>query len=342
MPRAITLYPHYVSTALGLRLSDFLDESQEQLDFSEVEQIEGEEVIALRYDLSRPELPWQDLSFRTVVTLSDEELGRVLAPTSDLEVDSALILSITCAVTRLRRRVVLEQTRPGTWRGDVVLNRRDLKGTVMLRPLLVRRTELPSTDVAAQAELLTGAIIAEGREARLVVDPPVSAIEGTLRVRWDDFRASKDPWRRDHSSELMYLEAYGDRPTLWLNSRYAELKAALHSRSRQGPNAILRDMTAALYAQTAWLQLITAALGSVILDEDNLEEPIELHEEHWKREALEDFLPRMYPFRERGGVGPLVSRLGTAVQEKATAARLLESAVRAAARERVEQTEEIA
>ena len=170
MPRTMRLYPHRVSSALSVRLSELFDPDNDSLDWSSVTTTEDEDAQETRYDLSA--VNWQTASFKLTATLPAEELSGLLPTGSSPEKDAALLVSARCARTKLRRRIVLKPGPRGVWTGEVSLRRRDVKSTVHLLPFLVRRTDIPSTapGVATGMAGYAGAVIAEGRPLSLVVD----------------------------------------------------------------------------------------------------------------------------------------------------------------------------
>ncbi|MFL5560786.1 MAG: hypothetical protein ACJ79K_04840 [Gemmatimonadaceae bacterium] len=345
MPKAVKLSPYQLSDELELLATDFVDPSSGGREF-DVPALLGEaddtEFGPKVYDLAREGTAWEKLTVGLRAELSAGELERILPPTSALERDTKLVVSVRCPTTRLRHGVRLQAVAAGCWEGCVTVQRADVAGALELRPVLVRRTSLP--DVAGDGAGVArhaGAVIARGASIQLRLDAPSDFAHGNFKILWEDFRQSVNEWRREHASDLYQLEPYTREPVLYLNARYAQVHHVLESRARTGADAVLRDTIAALIAQSVWIQLGVAAMGAARTDDSG--EYTDLPHEGWKRDALIELLPRLYPevdddgrlqraasdFRDAGGIGAFVSRLGTVAQDVVGTWRLVESAVRA-------------
>lgn len=349
MPTTILLYPHAVSRFLDLRVREPYDPTNENFDLTKWFRPEAKDETQLTFDLSREDVPqWRALHLSLEANLPVEELKRILPEGTSAHDNTNLVVSVQCAATMFRQVIVLPLVADGQWRGDVTLRKADLRGTVRFRCRLVRTTEFPANTETETLPVARhrAAIVAEARDTSIVVDESHRPIGGPLKIKWESFKRSENSWRKDHPADIFHLEPYGSEPTLWLNSRYEQLRAALHSRTTYGADAAVRYLGNALLAQTAWVQLFIASLGSAMKDEtlDSVEMPLE----GWKRGVLSRFLPRMFPetpdsdrlalaFDELTSpdqVGSIVSLLGTAAQEVMTTYRQVEHAIRAAERSR--------
>lgn len=345
MPTTVLLYPHAVSRVLELRILDPWDPTQEKLDFGRWFKPEAKDETQLTIDLSREDVPpWRSLHLTLEANLPPEELGNILPQASSAKDNTLLLVSVQCPGTMLRQVVGLSPVSDGRWRADFTLRRSDVRGTVRFRCRLVRRTEIPESVEANGIPVARhrAAVIAEARDISLAIDESHRPIGGSLKIRWEDFRRSANSWRRDHPADVFHLEPYGSEPTLWLNSRYEKLRAALHSRTTYGADAAVRYLGNALLAQTAWVQLFIASLGGAMKDETL--DSVELPPEGWKRGVISKFLPRMFPetpdsdrlaraldeLTSPDQIGSVVSLLGTAAQEVMTTYRHVEAAIRAA------------
>jgi hypothetical protein len=348
MSKAVQLYPHEMSTALELRLTDFDDpmtgcavEVREASSLSE----DGENDSAGRvqgYDAFSSGTPWRKLTFRLTADLPDAELGRVLPATSSVETDTTLVVLMTCPSTKFRHGVRLARSKHGAWTGHATIQRADIKGVVMLRPQLVRATGIPTTEDLPFATK-TGAVIAVGEPISIYVDVEPSGVgvfHSTVVLSWEDFANSEHAWRREHPDDVFHLEPYGGEPRLYLNSRYTQLREILESDAKRGPEAVLRDMTAALIAQPALLQLATVALTGLESDDDSGTVVVP---SGWRGDLVASVLPRLYPeeaseeerlrraaheIREADGAASLMARLGSVVQEMVASYKTVEAAIR--------------
>lgn len=343
MSKAVQLFPYAVSTALSLDLSDFDDPAGGELvDVRELKQPptngEGSSAPSHSYDASAT--GWRKLSFRLTATLASAEIERILPATSSLETDTALVVLMTCAATRLRHGVRLRLSKDGRWTGHAVVQRHDVRGMLTLRPQLVRTTGIP-TDGDLPFATRAGSVIAVGDDTTIYIDVvPVRALESTIRMAWEDFANSDHAWRREHPDDVFHLEPLVAEPRLYLNSRYTHLREIMESDAKRGALAVLRDTTAAMIAQPALLQMATVAVASLAIDEDgqSVSTP-----PGWRADLLASILPRLYPeedseedrlhraaheIRESDGAASLLGRLGSVVQEMVASYRTVEAIVR--------------
>lgn len=349
--KAAALYPYEVSERLTLRLSDFDDPTTgapvpvRTLGTSRAEDGETSEiasVAAADYDATQS-TTWQKLTFRLDVALDASELERILPPTSDVRSDTSLVVLMTCPATRFRRGVRLRHTGSGQWIGHATLQRDDVRGSLTLRPQLVRVSAIPAGDDLPYATR-AGALVAAGDPVAVYVDAvPASlgtGLSAAVAMNWEDFANSDDPWRREHPDDVYHLEPFGPEPRLWLNSRYGQLREVLESTAKRGREAALRDMFGILVAHPVWLQLCTTALAALEVDEDSgaVSAP-----SGWRGDLIAMVLPRLYPeepdpderlrraaseIREADGSASVASRLGTVVQGLLTSYKTVELALR--------------
>jgi hypothetical protein len=347
--KAAALYPYEVSEKLALRLSDFDDPltgtpvSVRELNVSRNENGEAvDDAGTAAYDATKTD-QWKKLTFKLTVTLIDGELERILPPTSDVQGDTSLVVLMTCSSTRYRRGVRLRRNVSGQWVGHATIQRDDVRGSLTLRPQLVRVSSIAETGELPYATR-EGALVASGDQVPLYVDTPppslASGLSASVMMAWEDFANSDDPWRREHSDDVYHLEPFGPEPRLWLNSRYSQLRELLESTARRGREAALRDMFGILVAQPVWLQLSITALSALEVDEDSgsVSAP-----SGWRGDLAAMVLPRLYPeepdpderlrraaneSREADGSASLASRLGTVVQGLLTSYKTVELALR--------------
>jgi hypothetical protein len=345
---AVQLYPHAFSGLLGLRLDDFDDpEMDGQIEVVDLRRTDGaaemdEADEPYGYDAFSKAGNWKKLTCRLSVSLRVDELAQILPATSDLQVDAALFVLVTCPATKFRHGVRLatpttdgDSTR---WKGYLTITREDVRGAVSLKPQLVRLTSIPLTEeipFGTQAGTLIGA----GPAVQLYVDLTPRLLHSTVITTWDDFGNSNDIWRREHPEDIYHLEPFGE-PRLYLNSRYTQLRAILDSAARRGPEAALRDLIAAMIAQTVHAQLLTTALMSLEIDEDSGSVTVPAG---WRADLLSSALGRLYPeeaddeerrrraaheVREADAAASIQSRVGSVVQAMITSYRTLESSIR--------------
>lgn len=355
--KAVALYPYEVSERLELRLTDFDDPvtgdavSVRLLGSALPNEDSSATGMTPAYDATHGS-PWRKLTFRLDVTLSAEELKRILPPTSDVGSDTSMLVQITCPSTRYRHGVRLRHSGSGQWSGHATVQRDDVRGSLTLRPQLVRVSSIPEVNDFPYATR-EGALVASGESVALYVDslPPslASGIGASLVMVWEDFSNSEDPWRREHSDDVYHLEPFGSEPRLLLNSRYGQLREVLESTAKRGREAALRDIFGVLVAQPVWLQLCMTALTALEVDDDSgsVSTP-----SGWRGDLIAMILPRLYPeepdaeertrraaseSHEPDGAASLSSRLGTVVQGLMASYKTVELALRTFERVRDEE-----
>jgi hypothetical protein len=345
MPTVVRFDPYRISSDLELRIADPYDPTQEELDFRWNAR-PSEDELSLTFDLSGSEIPWVELRMDLDATLARSELEEILPPGVEpaaVATEARLVVSARCPGSRFRTVVELEPEEPGTWKGNISLRRASVRNVVELYPMLVRRSNVPQTSAQPGVALNKGSIIAEGRPIRLIVDASEPPLRNALDIKWEDFRTSAHPWLKDHAADIFFLDVDRPEPRLWLNSRYAALKAALHGHQAAGPEAIVRHLANGLIAQAVWLQLLIGAIGSIETDEElgTVE-----YGNPWAKNILVSFLPRLLPeladddrlrevssrFRSASQAAALIAQLGTLVQEHVPTYRLVEDAIRAGER----------
>jgi len=343
MSRPVQLYPYAVSQGLILRLGEFddpiLGKPVDVVDLSRGRSDEEDGDAGRTYGASAEGVNWSKLAFRITVEVPERELSEVLPPTSDVAQDTKLNVLITCPATKFRHGVQLRMTSRGLWTGHATIQRADLATAVLLQPQLIRTTSIPSEEELPYAKK-AGTLIGFGVPVTLLLEPQRKSLQSTVAVLWEDFGNSDNPWRRERIEDVYHLEPFSE-PRLYLNSRYSQLREIMESTAKQGPEAALRDMAAALIAQPVLLQLATAAVAGMELDEDSGSVTMPVG---WRKDLLDSLLPRLYPeeadddlrarravaeARDPDGVLNFASRLGSAIQETTASYRTIESAIRA-------------
>jgi hypothetical protein len=344
MPTSVTLTPYEVLQDLRFRIHDPYDAEFER-EFSWEDRPSEEEGYE-ELDLRNEEQPWSKLDFTVRADISLNELGRLLPETTDPLEDLDLIVSVRCKSTKYRHVVPLvpnsrtDHRHSGEWSGDMSLLRRQVRNAVELVPLLVRKSEVLSQDVEL-VSLKKGAVLAKGRGVRLYIDESSRFRAGALKIRWEDFSASKNSWREEHDKDLFYLDPDPDTPELFLNKRYPELENILLGTADNGVDPALRHLSNSGIAQSVWTALFATAVGGI---EHDSEIGLISSPTGWRGDVLESFLPHLFPnessmearltrviemWESPDSIGPLMTRLGSAVQQVTGAHKLFQDAVRA-------------
>jgi hypothetical protein len=293
MPRRIQMYPYPVSDGIVLRIKDPWDPTDEEVELDWNPAGDGPEE-QLQFDL-RGEKQWAELQFGVEARLDTAALAEVLPPKADFRKDAALIVSVRCPSTKLRLALRLDPDpkEDGLWAGDVHLRRKDVRSRIELLPTLTRTTEIPQSAVLpVEVARPRFALLAAGRTFAVQTDYVERTFNSPVKIKWEDFRGSKNPWRAAHGGTLYFLEPDVDEPVLWLNSYTAKLKALLLDRSDNTTDAGLRVVLATWLAETVWMQLFHAALGSVAApDNDELASL----PDGWRGDLLRRYLSIMFP-----------------------------------------------
>jgi hypothetical protein len=339
MAKGIQIFPYPISTRLETVLKDFDDPVTGKpitLRRSSDDAVDRGDDFTSFYDIT--DTGWRKLTFRAVVTLGHGELQRVLPATSDLARDVKLTVAVTCPTTKYRHGFVLTHGKDGAWSGYITLQSTDVDGRIFLRATLARGTEIPPSSQTPFAHRL-GAVIGLGETITIYLKRRDSSFQGAIPITWEDFANSENEWRRTHAEDVYHLEPYSDA-SLYLNSRYSQLREILDSTAKRGQEATLRDLTGVMIAQPVLLQLTLSALGAVELDDETGDTSLPAG---WRGDLLQSVLPRVYPdvgdsedrlrraaqdLRESGGMASLISRLGSAVQETVANYKVVENAIR--------------
>jgi hypothetical protein len=340
---AVRIAPFAFSDGIQLSLSDFDDPvSGRQIRPITRGVVSGDGDLPLTYDVSA-DPPWRKLTLGLTAQLLETELRRITPPGRDPREDVSLVVSIACPSTKYRHGVTLGMKSSGVWAGHVTLRREDIRGVVSLRPMLVLTPGTPEPSTQEGYANRGGSIIGRGGPLQLLMDASaLSPMQSIVVTVWEDFSSSENSWRREHSNSLFHLEPYSERPRLFLNARFSELREILNSEAAKGAEAAVRDLTAALIAESVWVQLAVVAARAVTTGESD--DTVGVTGAEWKRQLLENLLPGLYPdepnagerlrrvaaeLEDGTGAASLISKIGTVVQDMIATHRVIEAAVRA-------------
>jgi hypothetical protein len=217
--------------------------------------------------------------------IPDDVVEAVFPPEERNAPPGKLYVVARCHETIYRSRVA-EWSPPATPRPrevEIVLNWEDVRGTVELKPYLVRATESevdPDTNYATTPHVR----VASGDRYEVVVDhwdaDEPSAIDGE--------EASFS--RADHlpdGEKLYHLDFRNEaRPKLWLNADYPRITDVLQSEGSVGTEPRFRDVVLDQISYAVWTQLIVRTATSIDRD-GNVE-----HD--WQRNVLQSFARELY------------------------------------------------
>ncbi|NVB39846.1 hypothetical protein G6O69_18530 [Pseudenhygromyxa sp. WMMC2535] len=199
----------------------------------------------------------------------------------------AVLLTLRCPRTHLRRRVALEPwpSHEGErFELPLALARHELAGLVELDAHLIRTAPLPAPLEDARLASRPGTRLAASRTLTLIIDQPEVRAGNYLDVQYRRF--SKDPSAPD-SRALYRLELQNEAPILYLNAEHESLRATLDSKGTRGPRARVRDLVFERIAASVWTQLILRVSARLVEDGEPAYD--------WERAVLDQWLPRLYP-----------------------------------------------
>ncbi|NIC00245.1 hypothetical protein [Halobacterium sp. R2-5] len=284
--RTTTLPFSYREKGVDFELNSFTvdDGSQTELELNPA-QTEIDLASAVSSSDRSGEPNWNTITLHGKLRLPEETVQAVFPQEERAQPPAKLYVTIRCHETIYRDRVVISEspTTPGEY--DVVLEvpKNTVRGTVELRPYLVRTESHPGgqpSDYADQKNFR----LASGTLYYVVVDRPDD--EERAAIDGEQVRFSQN----DHlpgGNKLYYLDFRNEsRPKLWINSDHPRIAEVLQSRGSVGAEARMRDVILDQVSYGVWVQLIVRA-GSAVDVEGDVE-----HE--WQEMVLQTFARNLY------------------------------------------------
>jgi hypothetical protein len=149
-------------------------------------------------------------------------------------------LQVLCEQTRFERHVSLTQA-DGAWPYEVVLDPADLRGVVVVRPMLIDEREQAG-----------GLVVAIGDGLQLRFDAPSAPFGGGLPTKW----TSTVFVERGIPKALTFLEVLPDTdPVLYLNDGIRDFRVLLQSRGSHGSVARVRQLLLDTIESDTWFTL---------------------------------------------------------------------------------------
>lgn len=314
-------YPHNVDDGLELRATRFVDvNSERELRFAAREI--GDGAVRQAYEVGNSD--WQRIKVFFKLKNGSNDVKSLLQPGEDEEQALRPVLSVRCRKTNLRFVAPVLRSEAG-WLAETIIDRRLVRHVVTIRPLLIRTAPAVARSRSGRANV-AGAILGEGPAVQFVVDASANPFAGGLDVRWEDFRASMDSWRRSHDADL-YAVSFEPEPTVWLNAKHQKLHAILHDDTSSGTAALIRQALFSYIKEGIWSSLFRAATSSITRDPET---GTVLDPDGWQSVVMDSLLPKIYP--EAGGKEKQLEALADALTDPDAGAGLearLRSAVQA-------------
>jgi hypothetical protein len=228
---------------------------------------------------------WETITLDGKLRLPEETVQAVFPQDERTRPPAKLYVTIRCHETIYRDRVIVSEapTTPGKYDVTIEVPKSAVRGTVELRPYIVRTESRPgdgSNEYADQKNFR----VASGRLYYVVVDGPKdderAAIDG------EQVRFSQNAHLPD-GNKLYYLDFRNEsRPKLWINSDHPRIAEVLQSRGSVGAEARMRDVILDQVSYGVWVQLLVRA-GSAVDVEGEVE-----HE--WQEMVLQTFASNLY------------------------------------------------
>lgn len=282
--RSTALPYRYADSGLNFELREYSIDSGEPaaLDLRPG-QAEIDLVSSLPDDNKEPGAGWDLVSLYGDLAIPEETIETVFPEDERQHPPAKLYVTVRCHETIYRDKVVLSQspTPADTYEVAIELPKNSFRGTVELRPYLVRTDTRPTAGGYASRKNFR---VASGRIYRAVIDraageePP--AIDGEP-VNFS--QVSHLPG----GDKLYYLDFRNEsRPKLWINSDHPRITEVLQSRGSVGAEARMRDVILDEMSYGVWLQLLVRA-GSAVDDSGEVEYK-------WQKTILQTFAQNLY------------------------------------------------
>jgi hypothetical protein len=204
----------------------------------------------------------------------------------------SVVAVANCVPTNARQPVRLRRSEydPGRWEGTLELDRDNFRGRVLVSPILT-----------ATVGGINHRRVGTATGWTLHFDEPESLrLQGTIRVRWVNFKAEEaDPLAKQfpEATHLVWFGAGIALPEVWLNSAFDGLEPLLRDRTdRRGVEKGLHDMQRLSIARGVWMALVADALAAVRAEagDDEVIEP-DWPETEWQAEVLQRVLQKIAP-----------------------------------------------
>lgn len=240
--------------------------------------------------------PWDEASISVSLTINEEDVSYLFD--GDPPYDAKLIVAVDSEVTQIRYEVVVAEApfAGGTHKETVTLNRDLFRGTISLKPRLVR-TEDSATGLPYAPR--DGMRVAGGESWEVHVDEPEESGKGFPFV-YRDF--SEGGFSEDAMHELGPNP--GD-PKVLVNKCHDPIVDVLQTETFYSFDAYLKKIIKAEVGTITWMQLVVHT-ATTIAEADEPEFP-------WQEGVVEEISPYLY--EDDPSYETAVERLGEAVSE---------------------------
>lgn len=226
---------------------------------------------------------WDEIVLHGRIGIPNEVVECVFPETERDQPPARLYVALQCHDTIYRTRSFEEaDPTPGEeYNPEITLTRHNLRGEVILKPYLIRRTEGPTgTPYAATPNTR----VAGASPFYTYVDAFAADDLGLMEGEETTFAGT------DHlpnEERLYYLDFRNEeRPKLWLNADHPRVTDVLAAEGSVGAEPRFRDVILDQIQYAVWTQLIFRAAAAI--------DPDGKVRYEWQRTVIDSFAPEMY------------------------------------------------
>ena len=256
------------------------------------------------------EADWETLTITATLEITDEVLEAVFPKKERERPPAKLYVTVRCHETIYRDRVVVSEspTPAGTYEVEIPIHKAQVRGSVELRPYLVRTTDWDGDSQYANRQNFR---VASGTIYNIVVDRPGDEEPPAIDGEHVSFSQTA---HLPEGEKLYYLDFRNEkRPKLWINADHPRITEVLQSRGSVGAEARMRDVILDQISYAVWQQLVIRA-GSGTDEEGN-------SEYEWQETVLETFARNMY---EVDDLDEAIHRLQSDLEDPASLPHLMQ------------------
>ncbi|MBA3670530.1 MAG: hypothetical protein H0W68_00725 [Gemmatimonadaceae bacterium] len=231
---------------------------------------------------------WRELSVAIECDVPPADFAKVASDAGNV----AFVVALRDGASRSRWSCIGNKVAGGSrWLATVTLPRASLRGAVEFVPYLVRTSAAAAAAPSKASH--RGAIIGWSTPISVYVDEPTSLpIAGDVDVNWISF--NDDPTLRPNRDRMFVVDVLGTRPVVNLNKDHEDLRRAMTNKSRQGPQAALRQSLYCYVVQETFMAITLDALHNARVATEDAGGVPTFPEIEWKADALSRVLRHLY------------------------------------------------
>lgn len=253
---------------------------------------------------------WEKVVLFGQLDIPETTIEHVFPEWERKEPPAKLYVTVRCHETIYRERTIVSEKRTGAGSYDVSVSiPKDVaRGTVELRPYLVRSEDGPVNERYAGKRNFK---LASGKIYSVVLDLPPG--EKPPAIDGEEISFSRAAHLPD-GEKLYYLDFRNtSRPKLWINSDHPRITDVLQSQGSVGAEARMRDVILDEISYGVWTQLIVRAGCGIDEDGDV--------EYEWQQTIIDTFARNLYDVDE---VSEATHKLRAEVEDPTSLPHLME------------------